>query len=246
MNKTPALLARTILLFALAAGHAAAVSAQEQQPTPQQRGEMLRQWMAASHAQLQDYQWYAQTVITVDSEKKSDVKDRCYYGQDGKLQKVDMGDSVKHDSALPGLLLPGKLINMVAKHKEEEMKDYINSAITLLHDYVPPSSTDIQAAIHAGLMSVNVLDPGHKVELLFHDFKKSGDQLGVQIELPTNRLLGLSVKTYVDKPDDLINVDVTMGVMANGTIYTESVVLNDAEKNLEISVTNSDYERIKQ
>ena len=68
----------------------------------------------------------------------------------------------------------------------------------------------------------------------------------MQIELPSNRLLGLSVTTYVENPDEPITVNVIMNVMTNGIIYTESVALQDPEKELEITVTNSGYERIKQ
>lgn len=234
----------SVLLFASL--YSAGVSAQGQQPTPQQRAAMLKQWMEASQAQLRNYQWYTETVITVDGTVESDVRERCYYGEDGTVQKVSMGDSVEHSKPLPGLLLPGKLFNKIAEHKQEEMKEYINNAVTLLHSYIPPGSTDIQAAIHAGLLSVNMLDPGKRVELVFKDFKKSGDQLGVEIELPTNRLLGLSVKSYLDSPDDPIDVNVSMNVMADGTIYTQKAVLTASAKDLEITVTNSDYERIRQ
>ena len=52
--------------------------------------------------------------------------------------------------------------------------------------------------------------------------------------------------TYVENPDEPITVNVIMNVMTNGIIYTESVALQDPEKELEITVTNSGYERIKQ
>jgi hypothetical protein len=246
MSRCHPLHAFSALIILAVSLHAAIASAQSPEPTPQQRAEMLKSWMAASKEQLHAYQWHTETVITVDGEKKSDVTERCFYGPEGQVQKVSMGDSVEHSGGLPGILPPGRLIKMIQEHKQEEMKTYINNAVTLLHSYVPPSSTDIQAAIHAGLMSVNVLEPGAKVELVFKDFKKQGDQLGVEIALPENRLLGLSVKTYVDSPDDPVDVQVTMAVMPNGTIYTQNVLLTASAKKLEIAVTNSDYQRISQ
>jgi hypothetical protein len=221
-------------------------SAQAQQPTPQERAAMLKQWMAASQVQLHNYQWTTETVVTVDGEKKHDTRERCYYGDDGTLQKVPMGDAVEQSDGLPGILPPGKLINMFQKHKQKEMEEFINSALALLHSYIPPQTTDIQAAVHAGLMSVNILEPGKRVELVFSNFKQSGDQLGVEIDLPTNRLLGLKLKSYVDSPDDPVAADVTMGVMADGTIYTQQAQLSASSKDLVIDVTNSDYQRIKQ
>jgi hypothetical protein len=233
-------------LAALLIFHTGLASAQAQQPTPQERAAMLKQWMAASQAQLRNYQWTTETVITIDGEKKHDTRDRCYYGDDGTLQKVPMGDSVKQSEGLPGILPPGKLINMFAKHKQKEMEEFINGASALLHSYIPPQTTDIQAAIQAGLMSVNILEPGKRVELVFTDFKKPGDQLGVEIELPTNRLLGLELKSYVDSPDDPVTADVTMNVMADGTIYTQKAQLTASSKDLVIDISNSDYQRIKQ
>ena len=236
---TSGLLVCTVVLFATG------TSASSPQPSPEERAAMLKAWMAASEAQIRDYQWYTETIITVNGKKESDVKERCFYGPEGQVQKVSMGDSVDHSGGLPGLLPPGRIIKMVEEHKQKVMKETINNAITLLHSYIPPHSADIQSAIHAGELSVNMLDPGRKVELVFNDYKKTGDQLGVEIELPTNRLLGLTMKSYLDSPDDPVNADVTMAVMADGTIYPEKIVLNASEHDLEITVINSDYNLVK-
>ena len=54
------------------------------------------------------------------------------------------------------------------------------------------------------------------------------------------------MKTYLDSPDNPIDMTATMGVMADGIIYTQSIDLTASAKNLEITVNNSDYQRIAQ
>ncbi|MCB1687764.1 MAG: hypothetical protein KDI33_04735, partial [Halioglobus sp.] len=156
-------------LLLLASVFTASVLAQAPEPTPKERAAMLKEWMAASEAQLRHYQWMSETVITVDGDEKSDDKDRCFYGPEGMVQKVSLGDSVKSGGGLPGILPPGRLIKMIEEHKQEEMKAYINNAITLLQTYLTPKSTDIHADVAAGLLSVNLLEPGKREELIFTD-----------------------------------------------------------------------------
>ena len=44
--------------------------------------------MKASQEQLRDYQWIETTTVAVNGEQQSQVQKRCYYGVDGKLEKV--------------------------------------------------------------------------------------------------------------------------------------------------------------
>ena len=54
---------------------------------------MLKQWLQASQAQLRAYEWIETTVVAKGGEEKSRSQNRCYYGVDGKLQKVPVASS---------------------------------------------------------------------------------------------------------------------------------------------------------
>ncbi len=214
----------------------------EPQETPQQRAAMLKEWMKASQAQLRHYEWIETTTVSVNGEQKSQMQKRCYYGVDGSLTKIDLTPASDPDSGLP----IGPLRRKIAEQKREEMTEYMHNAVALVHSYIPPNPASIQQVISAGKLSMQVLDPGHKVQLNLADYFKPQDSLGAQIELPTNRLLGLTVNSYLDTTDDPVALNVMMSVLPDGTIYAERSVLNATAKNLSITVENSGYQRTAQ
>lgn len=234
-----------ICLFVVAASVAAAPAPQTP-PTPQQRAAMLKQWLQASQAQMRSYEWIETTVVSVDGEQKSRTQKRCYFGADGVLEKVVQNQSEPESSGPPGVMLPGRLLKHAAAHRKEEMTEYMQSAQALVHSYVPPQSTDIQAAIGAGKMSMQIIEPNRRVQLNFADFKKPGDQLGVQVEIPTNRLLGLSVNSYLDSPSDAVVLNVSMAVLPDGTIYASHTELDAVAKKVTVTVDNSGYRHLAQ
>jgi hypothetical protein len=206
-------------------------------PTPQQRVAMLKQWMQASEMQLRTYEWTETTVITKGGEEKSRKQNTCYYGADGKLQKVPAA-APEADSGGPRL---GKRI---VERKKEEIADYMKSAAGLVHAYVPPASERIQQSVNAGKMSMNVTQPGRSVRLDFKDYLKPGDVLSVDIEMTTNRLLGMHVSSYLDETKDAIQMDVAMGVLPDGTIYTAKSTLATPAKDMTIVTENSGHRHV--
>lgn len=215
------------------------------QPSPQQRAAMLKQWLQASQAQLRAYEWVETTVVSKGGAEKSRKQKRCYFGADGKVQKIDLQPSAEQNSGPPGILPLGRLAKRAAEHKKEEMTEYMHKAVDLVHGYIPPDPANIQAAINNGKLSMQVLDPGRRVQLNFADYLKASDSLGVQIETPTNRLLGVAVNSYLDTPEDAIALNVTMSVLPDGTIYTARSVLDAKAKDISVTVENGGYRRMQ-
>src|ERR1044071_7460717 len=69
------------------------LDAQQPGPTPQERAAALKQSMQESQAKLRQYEWTETTVVSLKGEEKARTQKRCYYGADGKVQKVPMGDA---------------------------------------------------------------------------------------------------------------------------------------------------------
>lgn len=230
-----------VLALMMASSIAVAQAPQGQPPTPQQRVAMLKQWMQASQAQLRSYEWVETTVIAKGGEEKSRKMNTCYYGVDGKLQKVPAAEP-EEDSGRERRL--GKRI--IAK-KKEEIADYMKSAAELVHAYIPPDSNRIQQSVNSGKMSMSPQDGNRRVQLVFKDYLKAGDSLSVDIEVATNRLLGMNVASYLDDDtSDAIQMNVAMGVLPDGTIYTAKSTLNAPAKDMTVVVENSGYRRTAQ
>lgn len=223
--------------FAAAGAAAQPAPAGSPPPTPQQRVAMLKQWLDASQAQLRGYEWIETTTVTKGGEEKSHKQNTVYYGADGKLQKVPLAGAT--EASAPR----GPIRGRIAANKKEELTDYMQSAAELIHSYIPPTPDRIQQAVNAGKLSVNMTQPGRQVRLEFKDYLKTGDLLGIDVELPTNRLLGMNVSSYLDTPKDAVQMNVTMSVLSDGTIYTEKSVLDAPAKGIAVTVENSGYRR---
>ena len=61
--------------------------------------------------------------------------------------------------------------------------------------------------------------------------------------MPTNRLLGMQVSSYLDSPEDAVVLNVEMGVLPDGTIYAAKTTLNAKAKEMTVTVENSGYRR---
>lgn len=94
-----------------------------------------------------------------------------------------------------------------------------------------------------GKVSIEILEPGKRARLNFRDYEKPGDNLGVEVDLVTNRPLGLKVSTYLEEAADAVTLDVRMGQLNDGTSYPSDVTLDARAKNLKVTVTNSGYRK---
>jgi hypothetical protein len=178
------------------------------------------------------------TVVAKDGAEKSRKQNRVYYGADGRLQKIPVADP---DAQASGGR-EGRLGKRLKEAVKEETTSYMQSAVALVHSYVPPDPARIKQAIDAGKFSAS--PSGQQVRLEFRDYLKPGDMLSTRIEMPTNRLLGIGVASYLDAPDDAVNLDVGMGVLADGTIYSAKTVLDAKAKGITVTVENTGHRRI--
>jgi hypothetical protein len=222
-----------ILLFALSNPAAA------QQPSVPERVAALKATVAASQIILRQYEWIETTVVSLKGEEKSRKQERCYYGADGGLQKVEVSASPEPQKKRG---LRGKII---AK-KKEELTDYMKNAVSLVKTYVPPNPAKIQAAKDAGKVTIEMLEPGKRARLNFRDYEKAGDNLGVEVDLVNSRLLSVKVATYLDDAKDAVTLDVRMGQLSDGTSYASDITLDAKAKNLKVAVQNSGYRKANQ
>jgi hypothetical protein len=228
---------RSICLCAivLAVSVRAAV-AQTPQPTLTERVEILKATFVSSQANLRNYEWIETTIVSLNGEEKSRKQQRCYYGADGALQKV-LVDSSPPPEAKRGLR--GRII----ANKTAELTDYMKSAVGLVKTYVPPDPAKMQAAKDGGNVSIQVLEPGKRVQVNFRNFQKAADNLAVVVNAANNTVAGVGVATYLDGPADVVTLDARMGQLNDGTIYTSDITLVASAKKLTVAVKNSGFRR---
>jgi hypothetical protein len=228
------------MIAALIALLAASSIAAQTAPTPEQRVAALKQSIQESQAKLKQYEWVETTIISLKGEEKARKVQRCYYGADGKIQKVPVGDAPKAAAAPSGGRRGGRVKAAVVDNKKDEMKEYMERAAALIHQYVPPTPALIQKAKDAGKFSMKPADQGRvRVELL--DYLQPGDHLTLEVNAAANSMAGVNVATYLDKPDDVVALDVKFASLADGTNYSAQTTLDAKAKNIRVVIQNSGH-----
>ena len=193
----------------------------------------LKQSLEKDMAALRKYEWIETTVITYKGDEKSSTEKRCYYGADGVLQKVSVART-KADT-------PGGLRGRKARQKKEDVTEYMEKVVALIHQYVPPKAATLQSVFQAGRTGGQILEPGRRNRLDFRDYLLPGDVLGVEVNMTNNKILGLQVATYVDKPEDTVSLTVQFANLVDGTGYPSQITLDATKQNIRVATRNSGY-----
>jgi hypothetical protein len=199
----------------------------------QDRVAALNSLVADSQAALRHYEWIETTIVTLHGEVRSRKQERCYYGPDGTLKKADV-----YSSGFP------RAAPREAGRTDREPKDLteaMQNAPGLVKSYIPLDPTDMQAARHAGRISVVVLQSGKRVRVDVLDYHKVGDEVGIEIDLAQNRILRVTVVTYLDNITDVVTLNATMGQLSDGTAYPAAIMLEEPTKSLNVAVRDTGY-----
>jgi len=210
-----------------------------QAPPVEQRVAALKQSIAESQARLRRYEWIETTIISLKGEEKDRKEQRCYYGVDGKVQKVLLSDE---KAAAPS---GGRLKKKIIANKTSEMKDYMEAAAALIHRYVPPNPTDIDSAKARQKVALRPGQAG-RVRLEFTDYIQPGDLMTVDVDSAANALLAVAVNTYVDKPEDAVTLTVGFGALPDGASYNPQITLDAKAKNITVVIQNSGHRPVSQ
>ncbi len=213
----------------------------------QERVAALKQNLQQGMALARKYEWTETTIIKLKGEEKGRKQNRCYYGADGKVQKTSLDQPAQQaqDQGGGGGRRGGRLKQRVVENKKGEMKDYMEKAAALIHRYVPPNPQQIQAAKEGGRIVVNPLGAG-KVRLVISQYLLPGDSMSIDLDGATNRLLGLGVNTYLDKPEDAVTLAVQMVSLPDGALYAGQTTFDAKAKNITVVIQNSGYRPLAQ
>jgi len=237
---------RTILPCGIALLLASVLVAAQGQ-APQERVAALKQSLQESHAKLRTFEWIETTAISLKGEEKSRKQNRCYYGADGKVQKVPIVEPAAPPPQASGRgRRGGRLKEKVVENKKEELSDYMKKAVALLHQYVPPDPARIQASKDAGKAAMSMVEPNRRARVEFGDYLQPGDSLALEFNPQTNHLLAMMVASYLEKPDDKVTLNVQFADLPDGTTYQAATTLDAPAKNINVKIENSGHRPVSQ
>ena len=229
---------RIALLFSLA--FVAVTLAQ----APEDRSAAIKEALAKNQAALRQYTWIETTTISLKGEVKKKEQKQCSYGPDGKVQKVPIPGQAAPQQAQEkgGGRRGGRVKKAVVENKVEDLKEYMEQAAALVHQYVPPDPQKIQQAQQAG--NVSVQPAGGVTTLNVKSYLKAGDSLALGFDPAAKAMRSYAVQSYVEKPkDDDLNLTVKFNSLPDGTTYPETVVLDVTAKKVVVNITNSGYKK---
>jgi len=203
----------------------------------QQKLAAVKQSVAENQQKLHQYQWTETTQLTLKGDAKPPKTSTCQYSPDGKVQKTQT-------SAPPPPPSGGRMKQRIIEKKKEEMQDYMGQVKSLLEKYVPPDPQKMEQAFKAGNASLNPNPAAQAVELAFKDYAQSGDQMTLSFDTATKRVSSLKVNTYLDDPKDAVTLGVQMASLPDGTNYVQQTVLDATAKQLKVTTTNSNYQKV--
>jgi hypothetical protein len=218
-----------------AAALVAAASALPQNPELQEKLAAAKQSIAENQQKLRQYHWIETTQLTLKDDAKPPTRNSCVYGPDGQVQKTLIGPPPEQPSG-------GRMKQKIIAKKKAEMKDYMQDVKAVLSMYVPPDPQKMQAAYQAGKLSFNPV-PG-AVNLIFADYAQPGDKMTLTFDTASKKVTGLNIDTYMGQEKDAVTLRVQMGSLPDGTNYVQQTVLNATAKQLVVTTTNSDYQKL--
>ena len=195
----------------------------------------VKQAAALNTQMLHQYQWTETTQLTLKGDAKPPSQNLCQYGPDGQVQKTPIG-------APPPPPSGGRMKQRIVEKKKAEMKDYMGDVKNLLALYVPPDPQKMQQAYAAGKVSLNPV--GGMINLIFTDYAVPGDKMTLTYDTAAKKIVSLNINTYMGDAKDAVTLQATMATLPNGPNYTQQSVLNATAKELVVTTTNSNYQKL--
>jgi len=225
---------KRVMIFAVLASVCTA-PALPQNAELQQKLAAAKQAAAENKQKLLQYQWVETTQLALKGDEKPPTQNACRYGPDGQVQKTPMGSPPPPPSG-------GRMKQKIVAKKKEEMKDYMQDVKSVLAMYVPPDPQRMQQAYQAGNVA---LDPAPgAMNLVFTNYAQPGDKMTLTMDTAAKKITTLTVDTYMGEEKDKVSLQVHMGSLPDGTNYAQQTVLNASAKQLTVTTTNSDYQKL--
>ena len=207
----------------------------------EQRVAAFKQAVQQSMAGLRKYEWIETTTVSLKGEVKSQKQNRCYYGADGKIQKVPIGEAAPPPQEQSSGRRGGRIKSRIIAKKKGEMTDYMKQAASLVHQYVPPDPALIAYSKDTKKVAVEPVEPNRVVRVSFHDFIKAGDLLSATLNIQSNAILEVNVSTWLESQTDGITLAVGFSQLPDGTSYSSRTILDAKSKEIKVVVENSGH-----
>jgi len=195
----------------------------------------VRAELARSTLALRQYTWTEQTEVLVSGSVKSTKALTCRYDAFGKLLKTPLGAGKDMDAGRA-------TSNRPAVRSKADMRDYIERAVSRIHDYVPPKPEQIDYLLQNGHASPGQSANGNSEIRLTHYFV-DGDSLVFTYDSVSKVLLRATIASSLGSPKDPVTLEAIFEILPDGVNHLSSVVLNAKARKVLVRTHNLDYRK---
>ena len=78
---------------------------------------------------------------------------------------------------------------------------------------------------------------------MLRNYAKPNDSMTLDFRMDTKKLAMLKVSSYLDDPSQPITLNVQFATLPDGTNYAATVLLNAPAKGMQVTMTNSGYQK---
>jgi hypothetical protein len=208
-------------------------------PELAQKFAAIKESAAENQQRLHQYQWIETNQLTLKGEPKPPKQSLCQYGPDGQIQKTPIAQPGQQPEQ------GGRLKQRIVRKKTEEIQDYMGDVKGVLSMYVPPDPQKLQQAFQQGNASITPGGAGGPVTMKFMNYAQPGDQMDISFNPQQKAITQLAVHTYLQEPKNAITMTTQFGSLPDGTSFPQKTVLNLPAKEMVVTTTNSNYQKLQ-
>jgi len=197
----------------------------------------VKQNAAANQQALRKYSWVENIQIALNGQVKGNRQMGCQYGADGKPACNPIGPP-------PAQPQQRGIRGRIAAEKKEDLQEYMQLVKSVIGMYVPPQAELMEHAFRGGNVSLAPQPAAGESALTFKNYAQQGDSMSLDFAMAAKKLAALQVNTYVGDPSNPVRMAVQFAPLPDGTNHPAHIVVNAPAKNLQVTIDNSNYQRI--
>ncbi|MBI4889455.1 MAG: hypothetical protein HY821_02445 [Acidobacteria bacterium] len=199
----------------------------------------VRQEVARSLAQLNNYKWIEHTEVYIKGDLKSKKDMECMYDEKGVVSKSPIVNGKKQKPEEDA----NALSNRPLVRKKADTEDYIERAVSMIHSYVPPKPDQMNFMLTNNYAYLGK-SAGGQSEIRFKKYLVEGDSVVYTYDAKTKVLKQIGILSNLGNAKDKVTMEAAFQQLPDGTNHMATMVLKAPAKKIEIRTTNSSYQKL--
>ena len=185
---------------------------------------------AANRVQLAGYIWTRTVQVFIDGALKNTIVSSLSIGPDGKMVTNVVSSTPTSEPPTRGIR------GDIAKNKIDELKTYVDNAVTVSMGYVYMSKGKMVDYFNAAGISQS----GNTITVTGSNVNQPNDQLSMNITAGTLAIISQNFKSTVSNGDAISGM-FNYQTFSNGLTAFNSGELDLPAKNMKLMISNSNY-----